>query len=44
MSTQLVISIAIVRDRGQTNEGDGNAVSLPQNNVVGKRQCRLLIS
>ena len=23
--------------------GDGNAVSLPQNKFVGKRQCRLLI-
>ncbi len=23
--------------------GDGSAVSLPQNNIVGKRHCRLLI-
>jgi hypothetical protein len=27
-----------------SNGGDGTAVSLPQNNIVGKRQCRLLIS
>ncbi|MEG3897805.1 MULTISPECIES: hypothetical protein [unclassified Microcoleus] len=26
------------------DRGHGNAVSLPQNNIVGKRHCRLLIS